>query len=118
MLLPYCPTAVHAPAGTHDTLSSSAKVECAGAGVGWTDHDVPFQDSARGPEAKPTAVQALAEVHEMLPRAGLSCGGSAGVGWIDQEVPSHASPRVRLRFWPAAVQALAVVRDTPARGAG
>jgi hypothetical protein len=91
------PTAVQPPAVQATplrTLSSALK----GLGVLWTDHEVPFQASARvstTPELsvkEPTAVQALAEVHDTPERA-LPVTPSEGLGVVlmDQEVPLEFS---------------------------
>jgi hypothetical protein len=63
-------------------------------GVCWTDHELPFQASARVSVSSPlsclpTAVQALAERHDTAENS-LKLGRAAGL-WMDHAVPFHAS---------------------------
>lgn len=63
------PTALHAVAEVHDTLSSALVVPF-GLGLDWTVHVVPFQCSANVDsllatlKEPPTALQSVVEVHE------------------------------------------------------
>jgi hypothetical protein len=115
------PTAVQTEAEVHETPVKKLNDAPAGAGVGWMLQIVPFQRSARSPEAVfPTAVQAEAEVHETAFKKdpGLP---EVGVGWILHVVPSPRSTIVPSELpklskaTPTAVHARRDVHETPFR---
>src|SRR5215470_11006079 len=114
------PTAVQALGEVHDTPVNCC-AEPDGLGVGWTDHEVPFQASASVPSPlPPTAMQVPTDAHDTPDRKGPA--GGFGVGWIDHVVPFQRSasvteslPKLSTAELPTAVQALAEVQDTAAR---
>jgi hypothetical protein len=80
------PTAVHDRADVHDTAESWPPAAPLGFGLGWTDHVLPSQRSARvscTPEFEvstlPTAVHASAEVHDTPDRTLPNCADGLGV---------------------------------------
>lgn len=60
----------------------------------------------------PTAVQALLDVHDTPNRKSNFSSGS-GVDWTDHVVPFQLSANPRPLSSPTAVQAFALVQDTP-----
>ena len=119
------PTAVQEAAELHDTPSRTLPVVVAELGVVSTAHAVPFQASASEkrselPSELPAAVQATAELHDTLASLLATAPAGLGVDCSFQMVPFHLSARVTsepealLKDDPTAVQAVAVLHDTPA----
>jgi len=107
---------VHALAVVQATLVSAA-LPCAGLGVCWMLHLVPFQRSASVPALeRPTAVQADADVQETPLKDAPPCAG-LGVCWMLQLVPFQRSASVPAFELPTAVHAVADVHATPFRKA-
>src|SRR5690348_2903536 len=110
------PTARQKLAEAQDTpLSVPAAV-----GVAWTDHELPFHDSARVKVPlllwrSPTAVHALAATQDTAVKS-LVVGPGAVVR-MPHAVPFHTSARASLppvvNEYPTATHAVAEVHDTP-----
>ena len=90
VLLSNHPTAVHAVADVHDTLSSPLMVAPAGLVVGWAYRRDPSQLSANVtcrpalPTDHPTVVHAVADVHDTPPSTLVIAPAGLGVGRADQ----------------------------------
>jgi hypothetical protein len=113
--LAICPTAVQAFPALQDTPE---RVPPPGGSV-WTTHAVPFHRSANGVlwALWPTAMHRFPR-HETPERTPPPVGFAEV--WIDHADPSHRSTSVILApeastEYPTAVQALAVMQDTPVR---
>ena len=91
----YSPTAVQPLAEVQSTPLRMLACAPEGLGVGWIDHEVPFQSSARlSAPLAPTAVHTLAEMHDTPERAVGAPPEGLGVVSMDHELPFHASARV------------------------
>jgi hypothetical protein len=87
------PRAVHAVGDEHDTAVRPPLDAPRGLGVGWIDHRLPFQRSARASPELPTASQAAGDAHDTAARSLFDVDeGFVGFGvrWIDQ--PDASAP--------------------------
>jgi hypothetical protein len=116
------PTAVQTVAEVHETPVRNQPCISVGVGTCWVFQLVPFQRSARSPEAVlPTAVQAEADVHETAPKKYPELF-EVGVAWMLQLWPFQRSASVPtglplkvVNAAPTAVLVEGEVHETPLR---